>query len=204
VRGRVGARHVTYPVKIDLDARAYNPAIAAIWARAHIAELDRQLLAGWTPGLEQRITDTALEYNLVSRYTSFIAIDSSRVVGDGRPMTVLQPVEMPENLVLAGDARPASSRSFDVQGWGMTVGETADGRVIVLQVKDGGAAAEAGMQAGQILERINGAQVTSLDRLEELLLQTKAKIDLETSLTDEGRRVDAKFKMPELKTDRKE
>lgn len=204
VRGRVGARHVTYPVKIDLDARAYNPAIAAIWARAHIAELDRQLLAGWTPGLEQRITDTALEYNLVSRYTSFIAIDSSRVVGDGRPMTVLQPVEMPENLVLAGDARPASSRSFDVQGWGMTVGETADGRVIVLQVKDGGAAAEAGMQAGQILERINGAQVTSLDRLEELLLQAKAKIDLETSLTDEGRRVDAKFKMPELKTDRKE
>lgn len=204
VRGRVGARHVTYPVKIDLDAKAYNPAIAAIWARAHIAELNRQLLAGWTPELEQRITDTALEYNLVSRYTSFIAIDSSRVVGDGRPMTVLQPVEMPENLVLAGDARPGTSRSFDVEGWGMTVGETSDGRVIVLQVKDGGAAAEAGMKAGQILERINGAQVTSLDRLEELLLQAKAKIDLETSLTDEGKRYDAKFKMPELKTEKKD
>src|SRR5690606_32353141 len=136
--GRVGARRVEYPITINLDAPSYNPAIAAIWARTRIAELDKQVTVfGSSPSLEQAITDVALEFNLMSRYTSFLAVDSSRVVGDGQPLLVLQPVEMPENLQLRGDARPGGNRSFEIKGWGLTVGETVDGRVLVLKVADG-------------------------------------------------------------------
>lgn len=50
--------------------------IATLWARDHIAELeDRVVLQGESGDLRTRILDTALRHRLVSRYTSFIAVE---------------------------------------------------------------------------------------------------------------------------------
>ncbi|MCB9895401.1 MAG: PDZ domain-containing protein [Planctomycetes bacterium] len=204
VNGRVGARRVSIPVELNLEKPGNNPAIAAIWARSRIADLSNRLLSSeGDRNLVDDITKTALEYNLISKYTSFIAIDESRVVGDGSPVKVLQPVEMPEGVTFAGDNRPAaSSRSLEIESWGLVVGETDNGKVLVLKVKDGGPAAEAGMRPGQIIESINGANISNLDRLEELLLQSVAKVELNTSLSDGGETFEAKFKLPELKLEK--
>ena len=201
VNGRVGARHVSIPVEVNLDAADANPAIATLWARQKIADLSKQAVgASDQRSFEDAITQTALDFNLMSKYTSFVAVDESRIVGDGSPMTVWQPVEMPEGVTFRGDQRPAEqARVFEIPGWGLTVGETPDGRVIVVRVQDGTPGAEAGMQPGQVIEKINGLDVSTLDRLEALLLQTKAKIEVETRLTDEGQVVEAKFNLPELK-----
>lgn len=201
INGRVGARRVSIPVELNLDAPADNPAIATIWARAKIAQLSSDALASPDDRtLTDAITTTALEFNLMSRYTSFIAVDESRIVGDGRPMRVWQPVEMPEGLISGSDHQPAAqSRVYEIEVWGLTVGETEGGRVLVLKVKDGTPAAESGMKPGQVIERIGGLVVSGIERLEELLLQSKAKIELDTSLTDEGVRVEAKFSLPEIK-----
>ena len=201
VRGRVGAHYVEYPVELQLDKKANNPAIAAIWARAKLAELEKKLLS--TPGsdsIKDSIRDTALKFNLMSSQTSFVAVDESRVVGAGRPMQVWQPNEMPEGVTFMGDDSAAEdSKTFRIPQWGLWVGQTADGRVIVVKVEDGGAAANASMQPGQILEKINGMAVTNLNALEKVLLQAVAKVEVETSLTDNGQRIESDFKLPEIK-----
>jgi Ca-activated chloride channel homolog len=71
-----------------------NPALAALWARASIRDLEDQYVTGQT-SLEQRIIDTSLKFNVLSRFTAFVAVDQ-RVVNEGgttRKMT--QPVDLP-------------------------------------------------------------------------------------------------------------
>jgi hypothetical protein len=61
--------------------------------------------------LERQITDTALEYRLVSAYTSFVAVDNQVVSRDGKPRLVAQPVEMPQGVSregVFGDAKHAA------------------------------------------------------------------------------------------------
>jgi Ca-activated chloride channel family protein len=201
VRGRVGARHVVYEVPVDLGADNTNPAIGTIWARKKIEQLSQDKLAAADKApLIVEITDLALRYNLASEYTSFVAVDESRVVSNGNPLRIFQPVEMPENLLLEGDARPAqTSRSVRVPGWGLIAGETADGSVLVLKVEDGSAAAEAGMKPGQVLRKVGGLKVRNLDSLESTLQQAKAgaKISIEAELVDDGQVHETKFDLPD-------
>ncbi|MEM7446177.1 MAG: VWA domain-containing protein, partial [Pseudomonadota bacterium] len=54
--------------------------IAALWARARIAELESQRYRGADPeAVGRRITSVALEFELVSAYTSLVAIDPTVV-----------------------------------------------------------------------------------------------------------------------------
>lgn len=202
VRGRVGVRRVTYEVPVNFgNAEKTNPALGTIWARQRIQQLDADRLGDGDPRVAiDEITRLALRFNLASEFTSFVAVDESRVVGNGNPLRIFQPVEMPEDLVLAGDAKPkAGSRSVRVPGWGLVAGETADGSVLVLKVENGSAAAEAGMKAGQVLRKVGGIAVRNLDRLETTLQQAKAnaKIAIETELTDAGQTHQAKFELPD-------
>lgn len=202
ISGRVGARHVRYPVTLDLGRPGDNPAIATMWARARIAGLSGELVSDpGNEGLIREITDTALDFNLMSRYTSFVAVDESRVVGDGEPMRVWQPTEMPEGVTFAGDDRAAGDKSFYIDSWKLWIGQTADGRVIVVKVEDGGAAAEAGMVPGQIIAKVNGVDVGSIAHFEKALWQTPRKVEVETSLTDNGEEFRSRFSLPEAESE---
>ncbi|MEV5746197.1 VIT domain-containing protein [Actinoallomurus sp. NPDC052308] len=74
-----------------------NPAATAIWARAHLRELEDHYSSGVAaahPDVE-RIIDTSLRYGVLCRFTAFVAVDT-RVVTDGAPThKVIQPVESP-------------------------------------------------------------------------------------------------------------
>lgn len=71
-----------------------NPALAALWARAKIRDLEDQYVTGHT-SLEQEILDTSLKFSVLSRFTAFVAVDQ-RVVNEGGTMhQVTQPVDLP-------------------------------------------------------------------------------------------------------------
>jgi Ca-activated chloride channel family protein len=74
--------------------------IAKIWARLRIADLvDRQSWEADPYGeLAAAIKSTALSYQLVSDYTSFIAVDASRVTEGGHGITVPQAVPVPAGV----------------------------------------------------------------------------------------------------------
>jgi Ca-activated chloride channel family protein len=75
-----------------------NPAIASIWARGHIRELEDRFACGGgdRARLEKRIIETSLRFSVLSRFTAFVAVDRSEVVNQGgKVQRITQPVEAP-------------------------------------------------------------------------------------------------------------
>lgn len=96
--GQIG-QTITIPITVgtsDVDDRI----LATLWAREKIASITA---AGWDGALdrsevERSITEVGLDFGLVTAFTSFVAVDRSRVVGKGDPTLVNQPVEVPEDV----------------------------------------------------------------------------------------------------------
>jgi hypothetical protein len=117
VRGYADGRKVEIPVEARLPEEAHgNAALGSLWARAEIhdllADLAYRKMAGLSfnePATTEAVTGLGLAHRLVTPYTSFVAVDRSRTVGNGSPMTVNQPVEVPEDVDgdLAGVVRSA-------------------------------------------------------------------------------------------------
>ena len=69
-----------------------DPSLTAVWARAHLRDLEDRYASGDT-GLEKQIAETSLRYGVLCRFTAWLAVDH-RIVADGGPQhRVLQPVE---------------------------------------------------------------------------------------------------------------
>src|SRR5262249_19505038 len=49
-----------------------------------------------TERAKRAIAELGIGYHLVTRFTSFVAVDRQKTVGDGHPVHVTQPVEVPE------------------------------------------------------------------------------------------------------------
>lgn len=98
LRGRIaGKPHVEHiEVQLPKTAQPENEALASMFGRARIEHLSAQQYGGEKPELVKGITDTALSFRLMSKYTSFVAVDESRRAGEGAPMQVTQPVPIPE------------------------------------------------------------------------------------------------------------
>ncbi len=81
-----------------------NEAIATLWARERIHELNRQLLTSEYPGpIVSEITATALEYQILSNYTSFVAVSKEvRTDSTDNTLTVQVPVNMPDGVSYEG------------------------------------------------------------------------------------------------------
>ena len=88
-------RPVVIPVEVELPAKANLPPIASLWARRRIDQLSRP--NDLDPAIvEASITRLGLEFHLMTAYTSFIAVDRSRVVQPGGDTpTVEQPAIVP-------------------------------------------------------------------------------------------------------------
>ncbi|MGF1494008.1 MAG: VIT domain-containing protein [Microcoleaceae cyanobacterium] len=85
------------------SANPGNPAIAQLWGRAKIKHLAHQMFAGETKSGVEAITQTALDYRLLSQYTAFIAVSEEvRVNPNGTSQTVQVPVELPEGVSYEG------------------------------------------------------------------------------------------------------
>ena len=178
INGRVGARQVSIPVTVKLPEREErNKALGAIWARKRIDDLTKQMLTKPNDkSLEQQITDLALEFNLMSQYTAFVAVDESRIVGDGTPMKVMQPVELPEGVSREGIEGTMVGKPMSIGGWGMVVMQNKQGGVSVVYLDEDREADKAGVQTGELIATIDGVAVVGLDHLQGLLMQTSGNV----------------------------
>jgi Ca-activated chloride channel family protein len=99
ITGRVGRedREIRLPVSFDEDA-ATHPGIASVWARKRIEDLASRATYDRDPDLPAEIKQVALEYSLMSAYTAFVAVDSSRVTAGDHGVSVAVPVPVPEGV----------------------------------------------------------------------------------------------------------
>jgi hypothetical protein len=187
VTGRTGRRRVRIPVEVDFaGAGSAHAALAPAWARARITDLSAEMLtadAERAREIEGEITRTAVSHRLVSQYTSFVAVDGSRVVGDGRPTRILQPVEVPEGVdyrgVMGGERPDGDPRR--VEAWGLTLQQTMEGHVRVVGVDPEGVAARAGVRAGLVIAGVDRGSVRDLGGFESRLLQARRRATLSLS-----------------------
>ena len=98
VRAKVGDRAIEIPVEVRRAAGGTQGTLGRLWARAKVASLSEKLWDGPDPSVEKEITDLGIRFHLVTPFTSLIAVDHSKKVGDGDPETIEQPVEAPEGV----------------------------------------------------------------------------------------------------------
>lgn len=76
-----------------------NLGIAQLWGRARIKDLMNRMFGGEVKSLVDAVTQTALNYRLLSQYTAFVAVSEEvRVNPDGGKVTVQVPVLLPEGV----------------------------------------------------------------------------------------------------------
>jgi Ca-activated chloride channel family protein len=102
VRGRLGRRPFErrLPVELPADAPEHAP-LGTLWARRRIDSLMQRLVGGEDSTLVAAVTDVALSFHLMTRYTSFVAVDN-QVVAKGKPVLVPQLIEMPAGVSYEG------------------------------------------------------------------------------------------------------
>ncbi|YCK40563.1 VIT domain-containing protein [Actinomadura sp. ATCC 39365] len=76
-----------------------GPALRAVWARAHLRELEDRYAMG-EHGLESRIVEVSLENGVLCRFTAYVAIDTRQVAEGAPEHRVIQPVEPPSGWEL--------------------------------------------------------------------------------------------------------
>jgi hypothetical protein len=90
VRGITGAGPYERVIDLELPAvDASNDVIATHWARAKVDE-------HMARGDRDAVIALGIAHHLLTQYTSFVAVEKSRVTVGGRPMLVAVPIEMPE------------------------------------------------------------------------------------------------------------
>ena len=100
VRGSIAGREHVATMKLDLDEPGLrHAALPAVWARSRIASLsDRAIFTPEGADSAGEIRATAIEYGIMSAYTAFVAVDSSRRTEGESGTTVPVPVPVPAGV----------------------------------------------------------------------------------------------------------
>ena len=99
VRGRAGGERIVFGVQSN-GREPVHAFLPQIWARLRIANLmDRRIWDADPYGeLAGMIRQTALDYELMSDYTAFVAVDASQPTPGNFGVTVVQPVPVPAGV----------------------------------------------------------------------------------------------------------
>ncbi len=100
---------------------ADNPTLPSLWARAKVADLMNQDLAALQQGtfpepLKSQITNLGVEFNLMTQFTSFVAVEEMTVTVGGEPVRIEVPVEMPSGVSYEGVFGEPVQAGFAVGG----------------------------------------------------------------------------------------
>jgi len=109
LRGRAGEKPITIAVETHraIGGNDRGGVLGALWARSKVEFLEEEAWIGMRPDAPAEIMELGLNFDLVTAYTSFVAVDESRKVSRGDPRTITQPVEVPEGV----DGLAAGGRS---------------------------------------------------------------------------------------------
>jgi Ca-activated chloride channel family protein len=107
VSGVAEGKPISYTLPVGLPAVAMeHDVLAQVWARRKIEDLSEQMYYGDDPEVVEEITALALDYRLMSQYTSFVAVDESergQLTEPARPpRRMLVPVPLPAGVSYEG------------------------------------------------------------------------------------------------------
>jgi Ca-activated chloride channel family protein len=99
ISGRAGTARQSYSLDVALDGKdSKHPAITSMWARWKIKDLSSMEISNRSPELMNEIIKTSIDYNLLCRYTAFIAVDTSDKTSGDYGITVKIPVPVPDGV----------------------------------------------------------------------------------------------------------
>jgi Ca-activated chloride channel family protein len=99
VTGRVGQSEKEIRIPVEFAAKApTHPGLACLWARKRIEDLATRCTYDANPALPGEIKQVALQYGLMSTYTAFVAVDSTRTTAGDHGVTVATPVPVPDGV----------------------------------------------------------------------------------------------------------
>jgi Ca-activated chloride channel family protein len=99
ITGRVGGEEQSLSVPVDpASSRILHPAVRTLWARWKIADLSDQEIHAPSEDLRKEITAASIAYGLLSRYTAFLAVDSSNRTKGNHGYGVHVPVPVPDGV----------------------------------------------------------------------------------------------------------
>lgn len=136
VRGRTGEGTFERSLRVNRFTPSRgddgsNAALRYLWARHRIAQLSDAQQIRETDDTKQAITDLGLAYNLLTRYTSFVAVDTE-VRADGEVVAVTQPLPLPQGVpntaVGAPGMQPTASYSRQAAPGGLHQSMAEDAR----------------------------------------------------------------------------
>jgi Ca-activated chloride channel homolog len=110
IRGISGDRKFREKVIIgNVKSSTSHKGLKYLWARHRIAILSDYNRLNQQDDRVREITEMGLKYSLLTAYTSFVAIDSRVRVEAGKPVTVKQPLPLPQGV---SDCAVGRSRSY--------------------------------------------------------------------------------------------
>lgn len=111
------------------DVRAENAALRWLWARRWVDTLEDERAMGAGKAAEDGITSLGLDYELLTAFTSFVAIDSQVVNAGGQQQQVRQPLPMPDGVsnLAVGEAAVGYLRTIGSGGGGSNYGRGLSG-----------------------------------------------------------------------------
>ncbi len=117
LRGKLAGQPYEREIGLVLpEKEPANDSLASLWARQLINDFSSKALnAKESEKLNRQITDIALEFRLITQFTSFVAVEERIVNQNGRPVRIEVPVEIPEGVDI-NKAVPAGQRV--VLTWG--------------------------------------------------------------------------------------
>ncbi len=92
-----------------IEPQESHQALRYLWARNRIAMISDYYKIDQNEDARQEVTSLGLTYNLLTEFTSFLAIDSERRNNDANIVTVKQPLPLPQGVTGYALARSAGS-----------------------------------------------------------------------------------------------
>lgn len=117
VSGQIGGE--LWSTSIALGGTQDRPGIAALWARQKIKSLEATLFHGDDRKLVKvKILETALKFNLVSRYTSLLAIDEQKARPESEKLVAHKiATNLPDGWVHPENSRPIKNDQHPVKSF---------------------------------------------------------------------------------------
>ncbi len=148
VSGRTGAGAWQRSVDLDLPQSApQHDVIATLWARARTDEVLAPHLQSVQQGaapqpVQDQVVALGETFSIMSQFTSFVAVEKSRMTIGGQPVLVAVPIEMPEGVSYEGVfGEPQLQEGLALDNFGVANGDGNWRHVTNLERKAGKRAA---------------------------------------------------------------
>ena len=139
LRGHRGGAPYEKQIQVELtQMRKEHDVLGSLWARQKIEHLMSQDWSGMRGGspkddLKQQITELGLEHRLMTRFTSFVAVEEQTVTTGGEPRVIQVPVEMPQGCELQRRVRRRDGQRGQKAGGFWNAHDDGQGRASSVQ-----------------------------------------------------------------------